>query len=480
MKVIPEKQVQNFDCNLYNNIKKVKKWCSTKCNNCNINYNTEALNKKVDKDISVNTIKVYIKNADGTQGMKLLSELESPDLVLTVTLPEFQTLISNSELKSGTTYRVNGLDGNFCDGFFKALTPNTFDNSGSGLFRNPNYSMIDLWTNQFYNGVTIGTGTPSLDDVFTNGTQSFIWKNTGLYIANQDSLPNGTYTSGAKSVTVNGADVWTYDVDDIVIFGNKHWKNVNGNLGAKVDELNLNAEWVEVFENLIYVVDLITYDIANDWISEREDSKGNEISLTKLESDDNLGDDFNYVKTFSWGKDGSTNNKIKNWFGVVCNLNLYISNNTGNGLYIYNNTVNGFNISNNTGNGFNISNNTGNGFNIYNNTGNGFNISNNTGNNLNIYYNTGNGFNIYNNSVNGLYIYNNTGNGLYIYEKSITSKTIQHCDFKNVIIDNSVNISASTILFGSYGKSVFRNSANQIIITYYNGNNVLVVANITD
>jgi hypothetical protein len=428
-------------------------------------------------------------------------------------LSEFQTLITNSQLQIGTTYRINGIDGNFCDGFFTALTPNTFDPNGSGLFRNPNYSLYQLWTNQFYNGVSISVGVPSLNDVFTNGTQSFIWKNTELYIANQDSLPNGTYTSGSKSVTVNGADVWTYDVNDIVIFGNRHWKNVNGNLGAKVDELNLNAEWIEVFDNVKYVVDLITYDIENDWISERKDSKGNEISLSKSGS-------FNYVKTFNWGKQSSINNKITNWLGVVCNLNFYILNNTLSNFRVSNNTGNYFNISyntgsnfdvyNNNGNGFQVYNNTGNNFRVYNNNGNNFNVSNNTGSNFdisnnmgsnfyvssntgsnfqvynnngsnfNVSNNTGYGFNVSSNNGNILNVYNNTGNGFYIYEKSLTSKTIQYCDFKNVVIDDTVDISASTILFESYGKSIFRNSANQIIITYYNENNVLVVSNITD
>ena len=383
-----------------------------------------------------------------------------PASILQASLLEFQTLIAQSELQIGATYRVNGLDDNFCDGFFKAISVNKFNEKGFGLFQNPNYSMINLWTNQFYNGVTISVGIPALNEAYTNGTQSFIWKTEGLYIANQDNLPNGTYTSGAKSVIVNGADVWTYEINDHVIFGNKHWKNLNGNLGSKIDELNLDSEWEQVFTNLIPVIDDIIYDIDNDWISERKDSRGNEISLTKYQSDIVSGDNFNFVKTFNWGKIGSDNNKIINWFGVICNLNFEVYNNTGNIFFMFNNT----------GDVFQIFNNTGNNFQIFNNTGNGFNMRNNTGNNFFMFNNTGNNFQICSNAV----------HTLVISGQDLTNKTIEYCDLKNVEVNSLVNISTATILFGNYAKSVFRNSAQTQIITYYNENNVLVVANITD
>ena len=417
---------------------------------------------------------------------------------IATTLLEFQTLITNSQLVPNATYRVNGLDDNFCDGFFTAISTNQFNSNGYGLFKNPNYNLYSLWTNQFYSGVTITTGTPLLNDVFTNGVESLIWKTQGVYITNQDSLPNGVYTSGAKEVTVLNANVTPYTIDDIVIFGNKHWKNITGNLGAKVDELHLNADWEQVFTNLISVVDEIEYDIINDWIESRKDNKGNEISLTYADEGDEFGDEFNYVKTFNWGK-ADNNNKISKWFGVFCNLGFQSANNTVNYFFAYNNTGSNFHVYNNIGSSFNLYENTGNSFALSNNTGNNFDFKHNTGNNFifrsntgfnfslymnmgnyfEIENNIGNDFNLNNNIGNSFLLKNNTGRKFNLQGKNLDGKNIIFCDFKDIAITVDIDISLSTHLFANYGKSIFRNSADVMVVSYVDASNVQVIALIT-
>jgi hypothetical protein len=363
---------------------------------------------------------------------------------------------------------------------------------------------------------------PFFNEVFTLGLNSFIWKSQGLYISNQDILPDGTYSSVDSSVTVSGADVWSYAIDDRVIFGNKHWKSLTGNLGSKVDEITLSSDWVEIFDDLNFVVDEIEYDIENNWVTKRKDSRGNEISLTKSQSDNGLADSFNYVKTFNWGKEFSDNNKITSWSGSICNVdNVLVYDNVVNSFQIYDNIITGLFVFKNTGNSVSVFDNTGiivvsnnsvndlrvsrnnisgfifgltnnmvgnsqtsttveNGLQVYNNIGNKLSVSDNIGNGLQISNNIINDFSTLNNTVNNLKVFSNTLISFRIFFADLSDKTIQFCDIKQISIGFNVNVSNSTYLFGNYGKTIFKNSVNGQIITFYNENNVLVVANITD
>ena len=65
---------------------------------------------------------------------------------------------------------------------------------------------------------------------------------------------------------------------DKVIWGGYSWTNVNGNIGASVDVLNLDAEWTKnVYDTTNYNIayDVIEYDYTNDMIIRRFEKESN-------------------------------------------------------------------------------------------------------------------------------------------------------------------------------------------------------------
>ena len=81
----------------------------------------------------------------------------------------------------------------------------------------------------------------------------------------------------------------TIGVRDKVIWGGYSWTNVNGNVGASVDVLNLNAEWTKnVYDTTNYNIayDLIEYDYANDMIIRRFEKESNvDVKCSKAQYD---------------------------------------------------------------------------------------------------------------------------------------------------------------------------------------------------
>ena len=63
-----------------------------------------------------------------------------------------------------------------------------------------------------------------------------------------------------------------------MVWGGYSWTNVNGNIGASVDVLNLDAEWTKnVYDTTNYNIayDVIEYDYANDMIIRRFEKESN-------------------------------------------------------------------------------------------------------------------------------------------------------------------------------------------------------------
>ena len=171
-----------------------------------------------------------------------------------VTKTEVDTLISTSSLEKGAMYAISGVDVPLYGGntiYLMAITDSTFSTYGTGKFYNPKYDQS-----------IIGFG---------------IW------------TPNGTYSA-----------------NDTVIWGGKHWINLNGNLGVSTDIFTLDTEWAvipfnEVSYNVAY--DEIKYDFANDMIVYRNEGNLNVVSSSKNNIDyfqDNLGLG-NPIKVFQWG-----------------------------------------------------------------------------------------------------------------------------------------------------------------------------------
>ena len=94
-------------------------------------------------------------------------------------------------------------------------------------------------------------------------------------------------TGGTSSATANVADFVSpsYAVNDKVIWGGYSWTNVNGNIGASTDVLNLDSEWSkDVYDTTNYnlAYDVIEYDYVNDWISRRYEIASNvDVKITK-------------------------------------------------------------------------------------------------------------------------------------------------------------------------------------------------------
>ena len=90
----------------------------------------------------------------------------------------------------------------------------------------------------------------------------------------------------------------SYGVGDKVIWGGYSWTNVNGNIGASVGVLNLNAEWTKnVYDTTNYNIayDLIEYDYANDMIIRRFEKKSNvDVKCSKAQKDFFVGYGLTY------------------------------------------------------------------------------------------------------------------------------------------------------------------------------------------
>ena len=216
-----------------------------------------------------------------------------------------------------------------------------------------------------------------------------------------------------------------------------------------------------------------------------------------------------YFNTLNGGQIVSnTLNNGKIEFNTLENFRLIDSNTLENGKIHYN-TLNGGNISSNTleygGNIYSNTLNNGNidyniievqGYITHNTLGNG-NISYNTlENNGYIDFNTLNNGNIISNTVNnGIIEYNTLDNGYIRYNtlenygqirlglaNTINGKTIQYLtiDGGDIGGNSGINLSSATLVYADFTREVFKNSAGVTKIKYFNENDVLVVADITD
>lgn len=195
-----------------------------------------------------------------------------PSIFIERSLPDLHTDISNADLIPGTIYKITGVHREhtvngiqvkalYDDGldlgttiFLKAVSENKLESFGSGIFHNPKYNK-----------------------------------------------------------QVQGFGIWssdkTYNVDDVVFWGGYAWKNLNGNVGADTDILNLNGEWEKLnYDDVNYnrVIDYIEYDIENDIITRRYDT------VNKIDVSSSFYDvsfymlwwvDLSAISLMQWGND---------------------------------------------------------------------------------------------------------------------------------------------------------------------------------
>ena len=228
--------------------------------------------------------------------------------------------------------------------------------------------------------------------------------------------------------------------------------------------------------------------------------QNNTINNASIEN--NTLENYGYIQNNTLENNGSIQNNTINYgyienntlnYGYIQNNtlenNASIQNNTLNYGYIYNNTINYGYIENNTlENNASIQNNTINNASIENNTINNASIYNNTINNASIYNNTlENNASIENNTLENYgYIQNNTlENNGYIrlgLSNAISTKTIQYLTINGGDIGGAggIDLSTATLVYATYTREVFKNSAGVTKIKYFNENDVLVVADYTD
>ena len=277
--------------------------------------------------------------------------------IITKTKAEIDALILANGLVKGQLYEILGVDENWCDVFLYATSTNTLAQAGNGRFFNPNYlkttyaeddymknfpiiTGYEIWT-KYMNGIFSGIiGTFEREEIVTANNGA-----TAKYLAGgfiefiSGNWSSATSISGeTATATVSGFISPSYAVNDIVIWGGTHWKNLLGNIGSEVDMFNLDVtNWQKITTNLVVEYDTIEYDYSNDLIIARKDKRGNEISASWLIKYrwDNSG-----VKVFKWGDD-NTNLNISNqgYFESVNSLGYFNCNNLASGAYITSNNL---------------------------------------------------------------------------------------------------------------------------------------------
>ncbi|MDA3614710.1 hypothetical protein [Polluticaenibacter yanchengensis] len=215
-------------------------------------------------------------------------------------------LIQQSKLKIGVNYGISDAEPTLYGGtkaIFKAVSSNKLAFTGIGIFYVPKYDSIPVYEPYaYFSTMSITNGLKfQIGETITN-----IDGDTGKYIGHSIILPlTGNWTSGYITGATSGAEADyalesfpSYIVNNRVIWGGKLWRNITGNVGNAVDQLNLNPEDWELLgvneTNFNLSTDLIIYDIVNNKILSREDQFGN-----KVEVGNNLAS--NAIKYFQWG-----------------------------------------------------------------------------------------------------------------------------------------------------------------------------------
>lgn len=216
----------------------------------------------------------------------------------------YNDLIPNEKLELNRLYKITGVE-SWCFSqhlikaiYLKAITNNTLETNGFGEFYNVNYGLNSVWAGNLLEAGLI------------------------------DSLE--------------------YAVDDLVIWGNLLWKNISGEVGTNLKNFGKywgdiglpnylsESDWLPITpqESNHYniSINVIKYDIENNYISYREDTLENkyEQSFSNLVSNypnyDIVSSDESYlyyvggISLFHWGESDTVyGNTIKNSLVLNCN-----------------------------------------------------------------------------------------------------------------------------------------------------------------
>ena len=334
----------------------------------------------------------YVSLVKTADGYDLVGALESSvgGSYISVTKTELDALITDDALQIGMLYRITGVHPALYDDgttsgttiFLKAATSNKLETQGHGLFYNPKYDQsvegFGVWTDLMsgtFSSISGNFDVLNKETVTANNGATGLIYAKGLIQWVSGDWSAATSITGATSgatATVSGFSSPSYSIGDKVFWGQYVWQNVNGNVGAKTDILNLDAEWTKLpYDTVNYkvAIDVIGYDYANDMIVMRHELEAdNIVTATKGDVDTWINDFgfYNPISVFMWGNafdynsyKGIGGNKVYNsYFENTDFLGSKIQNNTLSGSNIYNNTLSSSDISYNTLSSSGIQNNT--------------------------------------------------------------------------------------------------------------------------
>lgn len=442
-------------------------------------------------------------------------QLKTPHI--TKTLTEINTLIASNGLVKGSLYKITGCQTALYGGtdlYLRALETNKLDTKGVGKFFTPKYENISgngIWKGFVECGVSTIVGLFDVNELITanNGATGQLFGNVnGGFI----TPLTGNFT-GATSITGNASGATalintvsvplTYSIGAKTIWGGYHWTNLTGNLGSKIDDYTLDAtNWVKVAFNETdynFSFDEVDYDILNDWISYRKGKLGNEVSFTYvnyLYFLDVFGISYNAIKNYKWNNYNNTfngfySNNIYNGYWDSLNFrglrvlnsffkqgSLFSANTIGLGsIFSSNSLEQASQFSFNTiGKNFNCFQN-----NLMPNSKHNYNVY-----GINSFFNqntlmSASEFN-YNSFANTSGFYGNTLKQFAKFTNNIipTNKSIKKTTFEEGVIVNGIDFTTATDIFLDYSKTVYSTPNGTLKLRYYNNNNVLVIADITD
>lgn len=206
-------------------------------------------------------------------GVKTIVTITAPPAfdIIDITYAAFNALVLANTVQKGWFYRIT--DAGFTDegAIIQGTTLNTNSIQGSGIFLNADY------------------------------------QNVGDY-------------SGVSGF-VSNLGVWTHIVQpvvigNVVIWNNKHWKNLTGAWGTfpDTDAINWQLLTKSTTNGYIKEVDLIKYNLSSNSIIYRADKRYNEVEYSQAYT-------FGF-EGFKWGDDNTIRNKVTNNSFIV-NRNSY-------------------------------------------------------------------------------------------------------------------------------------------------------------
>jgi len=211
-------------------------------------------------------------------------------IAFTKTKAEIDTLIAGNDLVAGAMYEITGVHPTLYDDgttsgttvYLRAISGSELEVQGMGKFYNPKYNKsvdgFGIWDNKMYGTLSnvVGVFDYLNKELVTadNGATGILLADGMIQFVSGNWSSATSITGGTSSATANVVDFVSpsYAINDKVIWGGYSWTNVNGNIGASTDVLNLDSEWSKDFydtTNYNIAYDVIEYDYVNDWISRR-------------------------------------------------------------------------------------------------------------------------------------------------------------------------------------------------------------------